>query len=77
MSSQEFFKKLEEHIRSSKCSNKGCLSNGKDNMEIVWFGNQYEEKMITCSSCFVMNDEALKKSIPTNQNVLPLRYKYV
>lgn len=73
MNPSELSKKLEESIRGAKCSNKGCLSGGKDNLDIVWFGNQYEQKIITCSSCYVMNDEAIKKSIPTAQNVMPLR----
>lgn len=67
-------KKLEESIKMGKCKNRECLSGGKDNLEIVWFGNQYEQKKITCSSCFVMNDEAIKKSLPTNLNVVPVRY---
>lgn len=74
MNPAELSKKLDESIRAAKCSNKGCLSGGKDNLDIVWFGNQYEQKIITCSSCYVMNDEAIKKSIPTSQNVMPLRY---
>ena len=28
--------------------------------------------MVTCSSCFIMNDEAVKKSMPTAFNVLPV-----
>ena len=41
MNSQELQKKLEESIKSNKCSNKGCLSASSDHLEIVWFGNQY------------------------------------
>lgn len=74
MNPGELSKKLEESIRTAKCSNKGCLSGGKDNLDIVWFGNQYEQKIITCSSCYIMNDEAIKKSLPTAQNIMPLRY---
>jgi hypothetical protein len=41
MNTNEVSKKLEETIKGAKCNNKGCLSGGKDNLEIVWFGNQY------------------------------------
>lgn len=27
---------------------------------------------MTCSSCYLLNDEAIKKSIPASFNVLPL-----
>ena len=64
--------KLGHLIKDAKCKNKDCLSNGNDNLELVWFGKQYEEKIITCSSCYVMNEEAIKKSLPTSMNVLPV-----
>jgi hypothetical protein len=70
----ELQKKLEESIRAKNCTHKGCLSSGKDALDIVWFGSQFEEKVITCSSCFVLNDEALKKCVPSSFNVVPLRY---
>lgn len=74
LNSSELQKRLYDSIRSNKCTNKGCLSNGEDNLEVAWFGKQYDEKCLTCSSCYIMNDEAVRKSIPTAFNVLPLRY---
>lgn len=65
---------MEESLRGARCSSKDCLSSGRDSQEIVWFGVQYEQKKITCSSCFVMNDEAVKKCLPTAVNVMPVRY---
>lgn len=38
----ELYKKLEATIKGVKCKNKGCLSAGNDNLELVWFGEQYE-----------------------------------
>lgn len=32
MSQTELVKKLQDSIRSAKCSNKGCLSGGLDNL---------------------------------------------
>lgn len=51
----DLYLKLHQTIKDAKCKNKDCLSKGNDNLELVWFGKQYEEKIITCSSCYVMN----------------------
>ena len=70
----DIVKKIQDEFRAGKCLNKGCESEQKDTPDIVWFGKQYEHKQITCSSCLIKNDEAMKKCIPSFQNVLPVRY---
>lgn len=68
-------RKLIEQVRANRCNRKGCLSQQRDPLDTVWFGQQYGEcREFTCSACFVCNDEAIKAAIPTTHNVLPVRY---
>lgn len=72
--SNEFTRKIIDQIRNIKCNKKGCLSQQRDSLDIVWYGQQYGDyKEYTCSACYVCNEEAVKGSFPTNLNVLPLR----
>jgi hypothetical protein len=72
LSSYEPVKKIITELKSMKCSKKGCLSDHRDTLEVAWFGNLYENKEMTCSSCYILDNEAIKKSLPSNLNVLPL-----
>ena len=73
--SSELSRKIIEQVRCQTCRQKNCHSDQRDPLDVVWFGKQYSQKQITCSACFVCNDEALKNAIPTQQNVAPLRYR--
>lgn len=66
-------KKITETIRLNKCQRKGCMSNNQDNLEVVWFGNEFEHKDVTCSSCVLMNEAAIGKVLPVGNNLLPVR----
>ena len=70
----EITRKIVDQVKSSKCGKAHCKSQGRDQLEVVWFGKQYgQQKEVTCSACFICNDEAIKSAIPTQLNVLPLR----
>jgi hypothetical protein len=72
MSLLEPIKNLVESLKTEKCQRKDCLSDNIGNLEVVWFGKQYDTKDMTCSCCYMLNDEAIKKSLPATYNVLPL-----
>lgn len=73
--SSELSRKLIDQVRANRCSKKGCFSQQRDPLDVVWFGQQYgDSKELTCSACYVCNDEAIKASFPTQINVLPVRY---
>lgn len=72
MSQLEPIKNMLDSLKTEKCTRKDCLSDKRGNLEVVWFGKQYDVKEVTCSCCFMLNDEAIKKSIPATFNVLPL-----
>jgi hypothetical protein len=73
--SSEQSRKLIEQARAFRCTRKGCLSQQRDPIDVVWFGQQYGEcKEYTCSACYICSDEAVKASLPTALNILPLRY---
>ena len=42
MSGGELYRKLADTVKAGKCNNKGCLSGCQDNVEIFWFGKQYD-----------------------------------
>jgi hypothetical protein len=72
--SSEIARKIIEQIHNTRCKKKNCPSQQRDPLDLVWFGKQYgDQRQITCSACFVCNDEAIKNAIPTQLNVLPLR----
>ena len=67
-------RKLIEQVRANRCTRKGCLSQQRDPLDTVWFGQQYGEcREFTCSACFICSDESVKAAIPTTHNVLPVR----
>lgn len=73
--STEIARKIIEQVRAGQCKRNNCISQQRDPPDVVWFGKQYgSNKEVTCSACYICNDEAVKKSIPTQLNVLPLRY---
>ena len=74
--SSEISRKIIEQLRCQTCKRKNCKSDQRDPLDVVWFGKQYNQKQITCSACFICNDEAIKNAIPTQQNVVPLRYTF-
>ena len=61
-------------IRQHKCARKSCLSTNQDQLEVVWFGNKFDLKDLTCTSCVLMNDDLLRGLEPAAHNILPLRY---
>lgn len=72
--STEIARKILEQIRAGLCNKKNCISKQRDPLDVVWFGKQYgANREITCSACYICNDEAVKNSLPTQLNVLPLR----
>lgn len=53
----EITRKIVEQIKVNKCKKHNCRSQGRDQLEVVWFGKQYgQQKEVTCSACFVCND---------------------
>ena len=71
----EITRKIVEQLKGSRCKKNNCKSQGKDQLEVVWFGRQYgQQREATCSACLICSDEAIKNAIPTQLNVLPLRY---
>lgn len=65
--------KILEAIRNNKCQRKGCLSAGQDNLDVVWYGQKFLDREITCSSCVLKNDEVLRRLEPVSTNLMPLR----
>jgi hypothetical protein len=73
--STEIARKIIEQVRANQCRKKNCVSQQRDPLDVVWFGKQYGvNREATCSACYICNDEAVKNSLPTHLNVLPLRY---
>lgn len=66
-------RKIAETIRLNKCQRKGCLSNNQDSLEVVWFGNEFEHKDVTCSSCVLMNEAVVGKILPVGSKLHPVR----
>lgn len=74
--STEIARKIIEQVRANCCKKKNCVSQQRDPLEVIWFGTQYgANREATCSACYICNEEAVKNSLPTCLNVLPLRYK--
>ena len=40
----EITRKIVEQLKNNKCKKNNCKSQGKDALEVVWFGKQYGQQ---------------------------------